>query len=34
MEEDAVEMLFDRTEMGVPIFELKKTYERLQNRCE
>ena len=34
MEEDPVEMLFNRTEMGVPIFELKKTSERLQNRCE
>jgi len=34
MEEDGVEMLFDRTEMGVPIFELNKTCERLQNRCE
>jgi len=31
MEEDAVEMPFDRTEMGVPIFELKKTCEGLQN---
>jgi len=34
MEEDAVEMLFDRTEMGVPILELKKTCEGLQNHCE
>ena len=34
IEEDPVEMLFNRTEMGVPIFELKKTSERLQNRCE
>ena len=34
MEEDAVEMLFDRTEMGVPILELKKTCDGLQNRCE
>jgi len=34
MEEDAVEMLFNRTEMGVPILELKKTCEGLQNRCE
>jgi len=32
-EEDPVEMLFNRTEMGVPKFELKKTSERLQNRC-
>ena len=34
MEEDPVEMLFNRTEMGVPIFQLKKTSERLRNRCE
>ena len=34
MEEDAVEMLFDRIEMGVAILELKKTCEGLQNRCE
>jgi len=34
MEEDAVEMLFNRTEMSVSIFELKKTCEGLQNRCE
>jgi len=34
VEEDPVEMLFDRTEMGVPMFELKKTCEGLQNRCE
>jgi len=27
IEEDLVEMLFDRTEMGVPMFELKKTCE-------
>ena len=27
IEEDLVEMLFDRTEMGVPMFELEKTCE-------
>ena len=27
-------MLFNRTAMDVPILELKKTSERLQNRCE
>ena len=32
-EENPAEMLFNRTEMGVPVFELKKTSERLQNRC-
>lgn len=32
-EENPVEMLFNRTEMGVPIFKLKKTSEHLQNRC-
>ena len=31
IEEDPVEMLFNRTEMGL---ELKKTSEGLQNRCE
>jgi len=34
IEEDGVEMLFNRTEMGVPRFELKKTCEGLQNCCE
>jgi len=34
IEEDAVEMLFNRTEVGVPILELKKTCEGSQNRCE
>jgi len=34
IEEDPVEILFNRTEMGVSIFELKKTCEGLQNRCE
>jgi len=34
IEEDGVEMLFNRTEMGVPILELKKTCEGLQKRCE
>ena len=32
IEEDAVEMLFNRTAMDVPI--LKRTSARLQNRCE
>jgi len=34
IEEDPAEMLFNRTAMDVPILELKKTSERLQNRCE
>jgi len=34
IEEDAVEMLFNRTEMSVRIFELIKTCEGLQYRCE
>ena len=34
IEEDPVEMLFNRTAMDVPILELKKTSERLQKRCE
>jgi len=34
IEEDPVEMLFNRTAMDVRILELKKTSERLQKRCE